>query len=556
MRLREGSSKMFAIRCMFLLFSMLGIVSSFGNAFAQCRGDFVPAGKPLSTIDLSSQAGIEQVKSQWRYSDIKIVETDFWEAGANGQPGSVPNRTYDYEPHAGSADFDDSSWEVIAPGTLNKRRSGGKLSFNWYRIRITIPKRIGDFDPSGSMLVFETSIDDYAEIWVDGELPRLLGQCGGSMIMGWNTPNRLIVARNVRPGQEIQLAVFGINGPISQSPTNYIFMRFARLEFYPGGWSPVAVTPREVNVSAFRNDPALDGVVPKNPKLFKLAEGFTFTKGPVWIEGYLVFSDPNENRIYKYTEDGRLSIFSQNSGYAGGDVGRYFQPGSNGLTLDAFGRLTICEHGNRRVTRLEKNGSITVLADRYDGKRLNSPNDLVYKSDGSLYFSDPPFGLPQLYVDPGKELAYSGVFRLKNGELELLIRNLKGPNGIAFSPDEKFLYVGNWDPATKVVMRYPVKEDGSLGEGEVFFDMTAASGDEAIDGLKADVRGNVYVSGPGGLWILSPDGKHLGTITGPRHFHNFAWGGKDGKTLYLTARDRLYRMPLLVEGFRPKGVSP
>jgi len=237
----------------------------------------------------------------------------------------------------------------------------------------------------------------------------------------------------------------------------------------------------------------------------------------VWIRegGYLLFSDPNANRIYKYETNGTLSVFKENSGYSGADVAEYGQPGSNGLTLDPQGRLTIDEHGNHRVTRIEQDGTQTVLADAYEGKRLNSPNDLVYKSDGALYFTDPPFGLPKFFDDPRKELSHSGVYRWKDGTLTLLANELTGPNGIAFSPDEKYLYVGNWDPTRKVVMRYPLQDDGTLGQGEVFFDMTSVPGEDAIDGVKVDVQGNVYVSGPGGLWVLSATGKHLGTIIPP-----------------------------------------
>src|SRR5262249_15525867 len=196
---------------------------------------------------------------------------------------------------------------------------------------------------------------------------------------------------------------------------------------------------------------------------------------------------------------------------------------------------TIDQHGNRRVIRVEDDGSEAVLADSYQGKRLNSPNDLVYKSDDSLYFTDPPFGLPNVFDDQRKELPYSGVDRWKDGKITLLTAELTGPNGIAFSPDEKYLYVGNWDDKFKVVMRYAVLADGTLGQGEVFLDMTQAPGEDAIDGLKVDVKGNVYVSGPGGLWILSPEGKHLGTIIPPRHPHNMTWGDADGRTLYMTA---------------------
>ena len=517
-----------------------------------------PQGAPEAAIDLGTPEGAQLVKGQWRYHDTRIVEVDFKAAGPEGQPTGGPIKAYDYEPHAGGADFDDSSWDTIAPTSLEQRRSHGRLAFNWYRIGINVPEKIGGFDPSGSTVVFETSVDDYAEIWVDGELTRSQGQSGGSVVAGWNVANRLVIGRNVKPGQKIQLAIFGINGPISNPPTNYIFMRYAKLSFYRVAPGPVSIAPSEVNVQVTRLDPAIDAIVPPNPKIFKLAEGFQFTEGPVWIRdgGYLLFSDPNANTIYKYkpapgSMPGELSIFRTPSGYSGADVAEYGQPGSNGLTLDAHGRLTINEHGNHRVSRLEKDGSITVLADSYEGKRLNSPNDLVYRSDGTLFFTDPPFGFPKFFDDPRKELPFSGVYSLKDGKLRLVSKDLTGPNGIAFSPDEKYLYIGNWDEKKKIVMRYAVQSDGTLHHGETFFDMTAAKGEDALDGIKVDVQGNLYVSGPGGLWILSPTGKHLGTIVAPKHPHNLAWGGEDGKTLYLTAQSALYRMSLNIPGIRP-----
>ncbi|MGE5850589.1 MAG: SMP-30/gluconolactonase/LRE family protein, partial [Candidatus Methylomirabilota bacterium] len=523
---------------------ILGVVAAsmllglgFASTETQATQD-VPAGSPKATIDLATVEGVRLVKGEWRYSDTKIIEVDFKGPGPDGQPTGGPVRTYDYTPKAGGADFDDSRWEMILPTELQKRRGAGRIGFNWYRIRITIPHRIGVFDPTGATVVFETSLDDYAEIWVDGELPRHLGQSGGSVIKGWNAVNRLVIGRDVRPGQQIQLAVFGINGPISNPPTNFIWMRLARLEFYEGGSGPMALPPHEVNVGVVRLDPAMDAIVGPNPKIFKLAEGFKFTEGPLWSRagGYLLFSDPNSNTIYRYTKEGELSVFRQPSGYSGADIAEYGQPGSNGLTLDGQGRLTINEHGNRRVSRLEKDGTLTVLADRYEGKRLNSPNDLVYRSDGTLYFTDPPFGLPRFFDDPRKELPFSGVYSLSRGKLQLISQELMGPNGIAFSPDEKHLYVGNWDEKKKVVMRYEANADGTLSNGRVFFDMTNAPGEDAIDGIKVDQQGNLYVSGPGGLWVISPQGKHLGTIQAPRHIHNMAWGDEDGKTLYLTAR--------------------
>src|SRR6266581_1141917 len=524
-----------------------------GRALAETNAD-APTGKPDAVIDLATKEGADLVKGQWRYSDTKIIQVDFKAAGPDKQPTGKPIKTYDFTPHAGVADFDDSKWEKLDPTTLDARRSTGRICFNWYRINITIPPRVDNVDLSGATAVFETSLDDYAEIWVDGELARALGQSGGSVIKGWNASNRLIINRSVQPSQKIQLAIFGINGPLSNPPTNYIWMREAKLEFYKGGIVPVAITPSEVNVEVIRKDPAIDAIVPPNPKIFKLAEGFKFTEGPVWDRkgGYLLFSDPNSNTIYKYSPDGNgtIIVFREKSGYEGADIAEYGQPGSNGLTFDQQGHLTINQHGNRRVVRLENDGRLTVLADKFEGKRLNSPNDLVYRSDGTLYFTDPPFGLPKFFNDPRKELPFSGVFAVKDGNLQLVSKDFTGPNGIAFSPDEKYLYVGDWDEKKKVVMRYEVQPDGSLKNGKMFFDMTSAPGEDAIDGMKIDKEGNLYVSGPGGLWIISPQGKHLGTILPPKHPHNFAWGDGDGKTLYLCAKSGLYRMKLNIEGVR------
>jgi gluconolactonase len=381
-------------------------------------------------------------------------------------------------------------------------------------------------------------------VWVDGELPRGLGQRGGSVVAGWNAANEVVVGRDVKPGQRIQLAVFGMNGPISNPPTNFIWMRYARLRFSPGPRGPIAVEPQEVNVDVVRRLPGIDAVVGPNPKVFKLAEGFTFTEGPVWdaARQALLFSDPNENTIYEFSSDGRLSVLRKPSGYSGSDIAEYKQPGSNGLAIDSRGRLTINEHGNRRVTRLDDD-TLSVLVERFEGKRLNSPNDLVYRSDGALFFTDPPFGLPKAFDDPRKELAVNGVYMLRDGQVRLIADELRGPNGLAFSPDQRFLYVGNWDERRKVVMRYRVEPDGRVTESRVFFDMTSAPGEDAVDGVKVDSAGNVFVSGPGGLWVLSSAGEHLGTIVTPRHVHNMAWGD-DGRTLYLAARDRLYRMRL------------
>lgn len=516
----------------------------------------IPNGKPEVSIDLATVEGVKAVNGQWKYSDTKIVEVDFRSAGSDNQPTGPAVKTYDYTPHAGVAAYDDSRWETIAANDLVKRRGNGRLSFNWYRINITVPETVNGFSTSRSTIVFQTALDDYSEVWVNGEISRFLGQKGGSVIAGWNAPNRLVIGRDVEPGQKIQLAVFGANGPLSNPPTNFIWVREARLEFYKTETSgPMAITPSEVNVEVIRHDEAINKIVGPNPKVFKLAEGFKFTEGPVWVGDGLLFSDPNANTIYKYSKDEKLSVFRTPSGYNGADIADYGQPGSNGLTLDPQGNLVIDQHGNHRVVRLEKDGSETVLADTFDGKRLNSPNDLVYRSDGTLFFTDPPFGLPNSLKAQTRPvgnvplLPFSGVFALYKGKLQVVNKDFAGPNGIAFSPDEKYLYIGNWDDNKKIVNRYEVQPDGTLKNGKLFFDFTPFKGEDAIDGIKVDVEGNVYVSAPGGLQILSPEGKHLGTIVTPQHVHNMAWGDDDGKTLYLCARSGLYRMRLNIAGF-------
>jgi gluconolactonase len=526
------------------------IAALVANAGAQVT-DNVPAGRPVAIIDLATRGGAQLVNGRWRYSDARIVQVDHRAPGLDLKPSGAPTRTFDIAPRAGAMEFNDADWDVIDAGSLETRRSSGKLSFGWYRIRLTIPERVGAFDPTGSTVVFEIVLDDYSEIWVDGRLPLTLGATGGGLVRGWNAPNRVVVARNAKPGQQIQIAVFGANGPLSDPPGNFIWVRSATLDFFKDASLGIA---RESAGEVVRLDSAIDAIVPTDAKVEKLAGGFQFTEGPVWHpDGYLLFSDPNANTIYRYTHDGQVSVFRAKSGYAGTDIGEYGQPGSNGLTLDAEGRLTIDEHGRRRVARLEKNGVVTVLADKYQGQRLNSPNDLVYKSDGSLYFTDPPFGLPRFFDDPRKELPFSGVYRLdKNGRLRLLTSELTGPNGLAFSPDERFLYVDNWDVNRKVILRYPVLADGSLGKGDVFLDVTTSHpGEQAWDGLKVDERGNVYAAGPEGIWILSPEGRHLGTIKATETPANFAWGDEDGRTMYITARTGLYRVRLSVPGIRP-----
>ena len=300
-------------------------------------------------------------------------------------------------------------------------------------------------------------------------------------------------------------------------------------------------------------DPAMRVIVPADVKIEKLADGFAFIEGPIWIHeegGVLLFSDIPRNQIMKWTPSGNVTEFRKPSGYTGPPERASAYSGSNGLTLDKQGRLIICEHGDRRVTRLEKDGKVTVLASQYEGKKLNSPNDAVYRSDGSLYFTDPPYGLAS---EKDQELDFSGIYRIKpDGQLELLSKKLSRPNGLAFSPDEKTLYVSNSDPQQRLWMAYDVAEEGTLSNGRVLLDVTAEKDEGLPDGLKVDTQGIIYATGPGGIWIISPQGKHLGTIKPNENPANCHWGDTDGKTLYMTAKTGLYRIRLINPGIRPQ----
>ena len=281
-------------------------------------------------------------------------------------------------------------------------------------------------------------------------------------------------------------------------------------------------------------------IVPEGAQLERLATGFLFTEGPVWdaANGCLFFSDIPGNKIRKWTPDKGIEVIREPSGK------------SNGLTLDKQGRLLACEHANRRVSRAEKDGTVVTIADKYEGKRLNSPNDVVAKSDGSVYFTDPPFGLTVEFGAPGeRELTFQGVYRLSpDGEtLTLLVDDFQGPNGLAFSPDESLLYID--DSALVHVRVFDVNPDGTISNGRMFAEL---QGDEkgTTDGMKVDSAGNIYITGPGGIFVYDPSGEELGRIDIPEVAANMAWGDEDWKSLYITASTSLYRIRLGIEGIR------
>ena len=308
--------------------------------------------------------------------------------------------------------------------------------------------------------------------------------------------------------------------------------------------------PRTLNGTGtiLRLDPSIDALIPKDAKVEKLAGGFAFTEGPLWRPaGSLWFSDVIADVVRQWSPNGEVIEILHPAGFDPELRGGRGLVGPNGMVADKDAAVLLCEHANRRIVRITKDMLISVLVDRYEGKHLNSPNDLEFRSDGSLYFTDPPYGLPKEDGDPAKELAFNGVFRLAHGKLQPIIKDLTRPNGIAFSPDEKTLYISNSDPKHKVWMRYEVAGDGTVKNGKVFADATQEKDSGNPDGMKIDLRGNIYGAGPGGIWVFSASGKHLGTIKLPEIPSNCAWGG-DGKSLYITARTSLYRIRLLVAG--------
>jgi gluconolactonase len=314
-----------------------------------------------------------------------------------------------------------------------------------------------------------------------------------------------------------------------------------------------ASAPKKTLGTIERKDPRLDALVPKDAVLEILAEGFAWTEGPVWDKKNkrVLFSDIPANAINEWTAAGGWKLFKKPSGYSGSAPFTGREPGSNGLTYDAQGRLVLCQHGDRRIARLEKDGTFKMLADRYQGKRFNSPNDLAFRSNGDLYFTDPAYGLPKTFDDPARELTFAGVYRLaKDGTVTLLVQDLKAPNGLAFSPDEKTLYVAQSFTEKAVVMAYDVQADGAVKNGRVFFDMTPwASKDRPglPDGLKIDRAGNLFATGPGGVHVITAKAEHLGTIATGVPTSNCAFG-EDGSTLFVTANTTLCRIRLTTKG--------
>ncbi|HEY7059733.1 MAG TPA: SMP-30/gluconolactonase/LRE family protein, partial [Vicinamibacterales bacterium] len=305
-----------------------------------------------------------------------------------------------------------------------------------------------------------------------------------------------------------------------------------------------------------RLDPALDRLIAPDASIEVLGQGYSWSEGPVWVKdgGYLLFSDVKENTVFKWKQGEGAKPYLKPSGFTGTPP-RGGEMGSNGLTLDASGHLVLCQHGDRRVARMDAPlaspaAKYTTLAGQYEGKRFNSPNDLVFKSNGDLYFTDPAYGMEKGWDDPGRELSFAGVYRrIASGEVSLLTKDLTRPNGLAFSPDEKLLYVAQSDETAAIWRVFDVKPDGTIANGRVFFDATSMTKTKKglPDGMKIDTEGNLFATGPGGVFIISPQGKHLGTIVTGQATSNCAFGD-DGHTLYMTADYFVMRVRLKAKG--------
>jgi gluconolactonase len=345
--------------------------------------------------------------------------------------------------------------------------------------------------------------------------------------------------------------------PLNQTKTMNRFLiplAFALLAF------STHAQPRPTIGQIVRTDPRLDKLIPKDAQIEVLASGFVWAEGPVWVKdgGYLLFSDVPQNTVFRWSEKDGLTTFLKPSGYTG--TGPYSdEPGSNGLALDRQGRLVLCEHGDRRVSVMPLNGGgKRTVADNFEGKRFNAPNDVAVHSNGSgtpdrYYFTDPPYGLAKKENDPTRETPLFGVYRAtlaENGKpasIALVISDLTRPNGITFSPDEKTLYIAQSDPARPVIMAYPMQPDGSVGKGRVLYDAMPLLQQKLPglpDGLKTDRDGNIWSTGPGGVLVISPDGTLLGRIDTA----NCGWGD-DGRTLYITADGYLCRVKTLARGW-------
>jgi len=446
-------------------------------------------GRADAVVDLRTEQGAALVGGVWRYRDADLVAIDSPTVGPDLGPSGPPVRTWDIEPHAEAADHDDRDWEVLAAPDTEARRGRGRVCFAWYRITVTLPERVGDLPVAGSTVVFEVVVDDYAEVWVDGALPVALGQAGGQVVGGFNVANRVVVARDARPGQRIVLAVFAMNGPVSASPRNFLWLRSATLDLY---------TPRRARVAREVGRPEV--VFAPGAVLEQVAADLNGTAGAVCSgDGALLVSSPGADAVLRWTPDGTIGVFRTKSGSAG-------------LAFDPQGRLTICEPGRGRVVRVEPHGNVTVLA-----QGLDRPGHLAYDSHGALWVTD------------GR-----GLHRVDGGPEGAPVLRLEGARGVACDPGGDALYVA--DLAT--VLRVPLGA-GAAATADGWW--THGKGAQ-VQGLAVAATGHVLACADDAVHVLTPQGTPAGRIDLPEPATGVAPDAGDAATVYITTTAGAYRL--------------
>jgi len=472
--------------------------------------------RPDAIVDLQDDDAAALVGARWRTADAAVREVAFVDAGADLGPGDRPAATYEVVPRPGNADFDDADWRDLAPAQTTERLGHGRVSFVWYRLTVTLPERVGRIRLAGATVVFEVVVDDYAEVWVDGELPLALGRTGGPAAAGFNAPNRVVLTRSARPGQTFTVAVFGMNGPISAAPANYVWIRSATLDVH----RPAPAPPVPLAI-----DGTLTGVLPPVVRAERVAAGFDTTAGPVWApDGTLLLSSPAANAVLRWAPEGRVDVVRVKGGYRGVDAGRLARPGPAGLAFDTDGRLVVCQPAHRRVLRVEPHGNTTVLAGRYAGRPLNGPVDVAAAAGGVTYVADPPGAHP------------GGVYAVRSGAVDRLDGGPPAPSALALTPGGDALLAGGADPDGPAVVRWPVRADGTAAGLPV-----ALAGGGGVTGLATDAAGHVFVAGPDVVRVLDPGGGPLGRVALPEPPTGVAVGAG---ALFVTSATAVFRIPL------------
>jgi gluconolactonase len=474
-----------------------------------------PFGDPVAVVDLMDADAAESLAVAWRFVDAAIVEVDSNDPGPDLRPTGPAVRSHDVSPRPRAPGWDDAAWRGIEPPSLSARRGHGHFALGWFRTAITLPARIGDTEVEGTTVVFEIVADDYSEVWVDGRLSASPGDSGGGPVSGFNAPNRVVLTRSAEPGHTYDVAVLAMNAPLSVSPPNFLWVRSAVLDVY------TPLPPHEPAGRIERRDPALDAILADGARVERIATGFSGLAGMVWTDHALLFCDARANTIHRYDPvEERIGIWRSHSGYAGGDVGRLDEPGARGLAVDERERVIIAERGNRRVVRMERSAAITVLAVRFEDRAFEGPRDVAIDARGALWFTD---GSSVLRVDDA-------------GSVTLASREPGPTNGLALSADGDVLFVAL---AGRVVRR-PIARDGSVGASDVALDLGRA----AIEALVVDARGNLFVAGASSVTVASAEGRVLGVIALSEPAVGLAWGGDDGRTLFVAGRTSLYRVGL------------